>query len=186
MAADDFNRADAATLGANWTDVIGGCSIITNRCGFDASTHNIASYSAETWNPNQEVQATVVGTAMDCGPAVRISATGGGQCYFLVARPGDLRILMFSGGNSYTLVLDCGVVPASGDVLKLTVDGTTLTAFRNGSQVGTATDNTIASGSAGIWGYGTGADRFVDDWSATNISTTPGPYVMPRWNSVRR
>ena len=67
-------------------------------------------------------------------------------------------------GSTYTFT------PTAGDTFKLTVSGSTLTAYRNGSvwtSVGTngvATDSTYTSGKAGIIGFGSWQDTRADNW----------------------
>src|SRR5690348_1344219 len=44
--SDDFNRANAATLGANWTDINGGMQIASNA----GSNENTTTYDSAVWN----------------------------------------------------------------------------------------------------------------------------------------
>jgi len=177
--SDSFDRADSGSLGANWTNCLGGFSIVSNEAQGTDFAHNIAAYTAVSWNNDQHAE-TVVSSSSDGGPAVRASATGGGQAYVATANIGTsaCRIVLFSGGSE-TMLTDDFCPWAAGDVIGLDVVGTTLTVTKNGTTVQTHTDATIASGSAGIKSYNT--TNHIASWSATgDIGGGGGGATIPR------
>jgi hypothetical protein len=58
---------------------------------------------------------------------------------------------------------------ASGSVIKIRADGQDITVTDDGVDIATANDATIASGSPGICGNGSGTDGRVDDWEGNDL-----------------
>lgn len=166
LASDDFNRVDSATLGANWTPVVGTAGIVSNECGPKTfgGTDSIQRYSAISWPNNQYSQITIrnnVAASGAPGPGVRLSDvafTG-----YVIYCNNDIAELArwiagaFASIGSFTS-------PVAGDVVKLETSGTTLRVFVNGAVVLNVTDANIAGGWAGI-NCGSDVARRLDDWS---------------------
>lgn len=90
------------------------------------------------------------------GPAVRVQS--GYSCYFLSIRDASrLRVYKVVSGTYTQLGSDISTAVATNDVVTLKVDGYVLSAFINGSQVGsniTDAGSTFASGNVGmLWDY---------------------------------
>ena len=84
------------------------------------------------------------------GPAVRVNANG---CYTLYCDGGDFtdrRIAYISGGTR-TAIGTVNVVPVPGDTLKITVQGSTITAYKNGIQVDQISNTAYTTGQPGIF-----------------------------------
>jgi hypothetical protein len=186
-ASDNFNRADTyptPDLGANWTNQANGPAIFSNQAIGTGSgaTNGLAFWNADSFAADHYSQATVV-TQDFMGPSVRASGTGGASnAYFAFIYPTfGWRIYKMVAGT-VTLLLDkadgsAGTF-ANGDVMKFSAVGTTLTVYKNGTSLGSTTDASLSSGSAGLMTSGSSA-RF-DDWSADNIGGGGGG-VHPWW-----
>lgn len=175
LATDNFNRANAANLGANWTVITNAFAIASNeaQAASGAAPHE-NYYNAVTW-PNDQYSQVVVGTVVETtvdkgvGPAVRITA--GGDLYFL-AGGGDARVYKRIGGT-YTQLGTTGAAVATGDVLYLEVQGTTLIAKKNGSSIcgSPITDSALSAGNAGMWGYSDAAVLArADNWEGGDFA----------------
>jgi hypothetical protein len=168
--SDDFNRADAANLGANWTELTNGAKIVSNRAvGDDGSyTYQWVYWSANTWNNNQSSQCVVgtTGTAWDEGPVVRVAA--GVDGYLAMCHSSGFRRIYRRDDGSFTLLANFDGAVASGDTIKLDANGSTLEYFRNAGSLGTTSDATYASGAAGISVSNVeGTNDYVDEWVGT-------------------
>ena len=77
LASDNFNRADSATLGPNWTPVLGTAGILNNQCNpktFDVNGLSVQRYSAISWPNDQYSELTIVDNSVASGgpgPVVR-------------------------------------------------------------------------------------------------------------------
>lgn len=104
---------------------------------------------------------------MGYGPAVRC-ASGSQNRYFATinhAATSNLSLFKIFSGSG-TLLNQWTVSYVAGATLRLSVVGTTLTVTYNGSVVGTATDSSITSGSAGLYGSTPVlVTDFLDNWS---------------------
>jgi hypothetical protein len=166
-AFDDFDRANGG-LGANWTTVDTAPTIVSNECaGGDAGGSSLAYWSADAFNADQYGQV-VVGTGgnPNGSPATRLAATRG---YLLSANTANVHLYRLDGNESFALLQSnsgTGVVVT--DVLRLESEGSTHRVYKNAVQQGTnQTDGTYASGSAGVFLFGSFSR--LDDWEGGNI-----------------
>lgn len=174
---DDFNRGDDTSLGANWTDAINGMQVASNVAIDEVdAAYNVSYWSANVFSNDQYAEATIAAaTAVYPGVVVRFSNTGGGQGYGFFVDPGTSSYFVqrfaagiyvadvFSGSASFTV----------GDVIRLEVSGTTLTAKKNGVTVNSGPDPNVASGSPGVGTFANGipdpAQRSVDDFEGGDL-----------------
>jgi hypothetical protein len=177
---DTFIRTNA-DIGPNWKEVVGAMAINSNvAIGSTASVYNRA-YWIDTWPANQFSQAVYEGPS----PArqaisvwVRMGDSGNG---YLLQGNDDIsgthyQITLVTGGSTFTALLATSTVPVSGDVFRLEIVGTTLTAKVNGGVIGTITNTSIASGSAGIGAYGnTNLNQLGGTWVGGPLYPPPTP-----------
>jgi hypothetical protein len=180
IASDLFNRANASTLGANWSTGPGShaAGILSNQATNNTGAADCVEYwSANSFNNDQFSNATLVainaGTNDFSGIIVRASATD-----FVVFQINksttSFQIIWYNGGaftqigSSYTYSGD-----PTGSILLLTVIGKTYTGYINGVAVITGTNNsTPATGSCGISMSGNNANQSLfDNWIGGNIIT---------------
>lgn len=183
LASDDFNRANTATLGANWTPQnasnrfwqVSSNTAIPNSYANDTGEW----YSGITWPNDQWSQCTCnVGSTASAGvgPAVRHNAAT--TRYRLVASTAGSNNFELGKevSGSFTLIWDRTSAFTSGNTVRLEAQGTTLRAFNNGVQIGAnSTDSSIASGPAGIIYSSTDSGSSVDNWSGGDFSGTTWP-----------
>lgn len=173
LATDSFTRADADTLGANWTPVVGTAGIVTNEAGpktFDGTGNSIQRYSAISWPNDQESQVTLrnTGTGIGApGPAVRLSATEF-TGYVVYANSNSTGGIARWLAGAYQSLGAGNIDFADGDVVRLRVVGSTLSLFKNDVLVDSVVDSSITSGSAGA-NFGIDVARRLDDWSGSEI-----------------
>jgi hypothetical protein len=168
VATDDFNRADAATLGANWTDnpTLTGMGIASNRAEAKAGGGFCQAHrSAEAFNADQYSKATIVSADQTA-----ITVRGSGDNFYMLYTAGSGDILFKRTPGSFTSIVNFGGGIANGDVTELQVEGTTLRAYRNGVQIGTdQSDSTHSTGKPGVFGEDPAASK-LDDWEGGNMA----------------
>lgn len=190
LGTDDFNRANAGTLGANWTETTGsaGFEIFSNAAANLGAGAAFVSYTNATAPANQysKVTVTQIQASSDegMGPAARI-ATGALTGYFI--QPNTVEVKVYKGVNdTYTQLGSDAAAGAANDIFQIEATGTSITAKKNGSTiVGPITDSSIASGNFGLW-YGTSAAaqaHRVDTWEGGDFaggnSSSVSPSVSP-------
>ncbi len=170
-ASDDFNRSNESPMAGNWSTPASGADpffLSSNVVqGTGASNENYGYWNADVFPDDQFSQATLVSntSSFDCGVSVRVS-TSTASSYSFGNRGNTATTGIFKiASGTFTLLLTSGTPVANGDVLKITAAGTTLEGFINGVSIGTTTDATYTSGSAGLNGYGSGGVCAFDDWS---------------------
>jgi hypothetical protein len=173
-ATDDFNRADGG-LGANWTTQLNALAIVSNQAQGSVSDNCCAFWNADSFSADQYSQFTCRGSGYR-GPGVRCTDTGAGSDgYFTSQAPGDAGGIYKLVNGSFTRIGDTGGVAADGDVLRLEVDGTDLSVYKNAFLIGSLSDASLSSGSAGVLVYQSAGQ--LDDWEGGNL----GAPVVRRW-----
>jgi hypothetical protein len=187
---DPFTRANAGTLGANWTEATGsaGYEIVSNAATNIGAGNALTSYTNVLAPVDQYSQCkliTITGTTDEGpGPAVRASTTAI-TAYFLQANTVEVRLYRAINNASF-IKLGLDFAPAAAnDTLKLTAVGSgstvTLEYFKNGVSQGTRTDapgdgTQLISGNYGLW-YGVGGAAqtvVVDDWEGGDLGGPTG------------
>jgi hypothetical protein len=162
-ATDNFNRADAGSLGANWTEQTNGAKIVSNAAhGVNTSVDQRAYWNADVFDGDHYSEVLV--SLVVGGPIVR--AQSGANTAYLLQVQGANYILYKVVAGSYT-----GVGSGSGSsapaTWRLEVTGTSIDVISNGSTVATHSDGTISGGSAGIYLDAPGTT--LDDWEGGNL-----------------
>jgi hypothetical protein len=171
---DNFNRADGG-LGSNWAQTTGmagpvaSCAISGNKVVGVTSNHSGAIWvpdPATTDQFSEVVLGATLAVGQFIGPSVRCNADGSAMYAALLFNNSgttELDIYIESGAVFTKLQGTTVGVRSPGDVVRLTVTGTSLVATLNGVSVTVAADATITSGKPGIILYDTGS---LDNWQA--------------------
>jgi hypothetical protein len=199
------NWTNGGTVGLNWNN----CRTTTNFAfGTQPGTSNYDDSTCTlngTWGPNQTAQMTIhvlsttnsdwaeaeirlnttvtaksiTGYEINC--SVKPSGSGGGPYVQIVRWNGSLGSFTELNGTSST---GC----ANGDILKATISGGVITAYKNGAAVLTANDSTYTSGKPGMGFYIQNVDTTTaaadsafgaSAFSATDGLTTTGSSATP-------
>ena len=127
LAFDDFVRANAFTLGANWTNTEGSWEVFSNSAVVTSS--GAGSYSSTYWNaiswPNDQYSQITVNTIdstgdSPIGPAVRMSSSSE-TYYWLLAFAGGLYIQLLNAGSYSNIAGPVAYTSNVGDVLYLEI-----------------------------------------------------------------
>lgn len=185
--SDDFNRADAGSLGGNYTQMFstGGCglTIASNVALTNTTSTNCAvRWSADT--PANDQVCTIKPTSgidgneyVNCMVRATGTTTATSNTYFCGGSASGYFLNEVTNGTNTTLTSGSWTL-ASGDVISCQAVGTTISIKLNGSTVDAATDSAHASGQCGILLFdanNTGAhgDDFTCDSIPTGAGSTP-------------
>jgi hypothetical protein len=147
-----------------------------------------------TWGPDQTAQATVrVGGSVFDHPEVELrlrssisphvnngyeiteSVAGAGNDYLIIVRwngpLNDFTYLTVTNPGNYSGPYSV----TTGDVVKATIVGNVISAYKNGVLIGQATDNTYTAGNPGF-GFNLGVNG---DYGYTNYSASDSPTTIP-------
>jgi hypothetical protein len=188
ITSDTFNRADASTLGGNWTPVQAGLDahILSNKAVNGSATLDTWTYySGASWTGGNDQYAEclvvktppgVDQTGTSAGPAVRLSTGGaltGYQASIVNIGAGSATQALWKVvAGTGTQLASWSQAIAATDVVRIAVVGTTITISVNGVPQVTATDSAIASGNPGLI---LESHVGVDDTEADNFAAgTPG------------
>ncbi len=195
LVSDDFDRASNQSMGANWTEKESGTTAlqIVNdnyaRCRSVGETgdRGLAYYNQEIGNDQWAEAVFIVSSTMcSSGPAVRIdpnSTPSSSSCYSIFVDDGgtpDLRLYKFNAADhtqtgATSLATPAVLTVLSQQLVRITVEGTTVKAFVEGDQKLSATDSALASGRAGLSDPGIPSFTTTGDWDYWRAGTMPAP-----------
>jgi hypothetical protein len=175
IISDDFNRANAADLGANWT-VAGSWHTNTNRAVVDDfSGTNVAKFTGAAWTggADQYAEATVAVALPSSPDDVGVVARYGTGLNFYEAvtdSAGGLLLNKVVAGGTTLLGLG-GTTVAVGGVLRCEAQGTTIRSRLDGVLQTTVTDAAHSTGNPGMHGDQASAAVALDSFAAGDLAS---------------
>lgn len=171
-ASDDFNRANESPLGGNWTSQNDSFpNLANNRIeGALGNGRQDVYWNAATFSANQfsQVQVVTVSSGTQFVYAYVRMADNPTETRYALRTDGATTIIFRIVTGTQTQLQDTSTTTTSGDTIRLSVVGTTLKAYKNGSQIGTdQTDANIASGRPG---FGVFETAILDNWSGGDVA----------------
>ncbi len=168
---DDFNRADSTNLGANWVEVSGDWSIISNRLSSGSAGGTIILRAAGAMATNDNYAQVTIATTAAVSHGVWCRGNSNITSGYLWRNDGSSWNLFSVVGGSFTSIGSFAGAAANGDVAKVQAVGSTIKGFVNGVQRVSVTDTAVATGtSVGIRAESTSSLRF-DDFAAADITS---------------
>lgn len=152
---DNFNRADAGDLGANWTVISGETEHgINGGAADEVNTFQNGSLRTNVTFANDQLSEADFPTLSDFISAVVVRGSTAARTYYAAGREAndfnsDQRIWKVIAGSTTSLETASTAISAT-DKVKLEASGTGLEMFVNDSSVFSTTDSDIASGDPGI------------------------------------
>lgn len=181
---DDFESySDGSLFGqGNWISGLNAVEKYTYEGDNFIFSNTATSVCAAIYNQpfanDQYAQIEIYSTSSSeaIGIGVRMSGSGATFCgYGLYAIDGTIRLFRVDNGVKTNLGNSSSENIAAGDVFRLEISGTTLTAYRNGSILtgvgtnGQATVTEYTSGKAGFTGYGIANTAAGDNWEGGDL-----------------
>ncbi len=190
--SDDFNRADSADLGANWTPLAVGtdAQIVSQRVRPTAGTgvgYELATVSLGNDHFARLTIATYTGPGVGrIGVMIRVADTNNRYIVFAHKNAGGLSTDLFKlvAGVYSSLASEGATTWAAGDTIELRASGTALVVLRNGATLLSTVDGDFSSGSVGlvlddaVSAADTEAESFVAGDTVTTITATGGSQLL--------
>lgn len=181
-ANDDFNRADAGTLGSNWTTQTNEvtCGVTSNKVArtnifnFNGNWYNAVSFTGDHYS-----QAVCQVNNADAGIAVRCRCQPSAQSYYAGGADANqfgtfkYRIWKNVAGTLTSLAAHGSQETAAGDVVRLEVQGTSLKLFVNSVELLSTTDSALSGGAPGLNADINPTGTAVwDDWVGSDLDAS--------------
>jgi len=162
--------ANFTQVSGTWADSASNGAYASSGGGVNFLVENSESYNADQW-AQTVVESTGGGTP--CGPAVRCSLSAATGYAIYVSGSGTIELVKVISGVQ-TPLATASVPYAAGKVVTLVAQGTTISAFFDGNMVCQVTDSSIASGSAGLYSYGSGSSSLgvQKNFAAGNVPSS--------------
>jgi len=164
--SDDFNRANGA-VGSNWDDDGNGWSVASNKLVPGAASSTICHWVAQTSTDNNYSQITLSTIDISKSAGVVARWDGGtataGSGYVWRAYNNEVQLYRCVSGSYTALGTPYSFTQAAGDILKIVVNGSTISGYLNGVLRQQVTDTNITTGKyVGLRGNDTSVTW--DDW----------------------
>lgn len=194
-ATDNFTGVDGTqltTYSGNWTLNSGDFDIQSNALAADGPAAECgAHWNADSFDADQYAEGTLVALAdetIGMGVSARCDTGGAATFYGYYFEDTDLHWLFKLVLGVWTQLGSTGSGASVNDVVRIEVDGTTITPKINGSldtDIGAQTDSAIASGAAGVSGFYDGTATRLDDWEGGNLAVGVVPVLMDYYRRRR-
>lgn len=181
LATDNFTRAAENPLsdGGSWAVQNSAQAFqltASQKCTANNSTPACSSYfnGSISW-PNDQYSECTLGAALASGQyiglAVRCQAGSALNYYCVLITLGSNNVLLARSVSGTGTTLSTGTATFTvGDVIRLSVQGTTLTVYKNGTSILTATDSTYTSGFPGLASFAlTNSVYFSGPWNGGSL-----------------
>lgn len=194
LFSDNFNRADSASLGSNWTegtgsqvwDILSNALRATSRVAGPATCTTVTAAHPDT--ADVHVTVTQVDVAGDGGPIARCTDTSQTPTmYFIDMSGGVLAIYRHNASTNGTLIDSTSVTQVANGVCRLDTEGVggtvTLRKWYNGTQRGsdfldTSASRLVTAGRTGVGAWAVGADGDYDDFIAEDTVVAGGHRLL--------
>src|SRR5688572_27229663 len=114
MPVDLFTRADAGTLGANWTNTQNAMGIVSATARPQVgSVYNFARHTGSTWGDDHWSQAVYNDNSAAADMELTVRHQSGGDLYMLMVHTTNGVRLYKYVSSSFTLLEDFGVAAVS-------------------------------------------------------------------------
>jgi hypothetical protein len=168
--SDDFNRADSSSLGANWVEVSGDWSIVSNQLSPGAAGGTIILRAAGAMASDDHSAQIAIAATTAASHGVWCRGNSNISSGYLWRNDGSSWDLFSVVGGSFTLLGTYAAAAAPGDVAKIQAVGSTIKAYVNGVERVSLTNAHVTTGtSVGLRSESAGAIRF-DDFTAADVT----------------
>lgn len=168
--SDDFNRADSTDLGANWVEVSGDWSIVSNQLSPGAAGGTIILRASTAMASNDNFAQITITATTTASQGVWCRGNSNISQGYLWRNNGSTWDLFSVVGGSFTNIGTYSAAAAPGDVAKVQAVGSTITGYVNGVSRVSVTNTAVTTGTAvGVRSDSASAVRY-DDFSAGDVT----------------
>lgn len=171
--SDDFNRADSSDLGANWVEVSGDWSIVSQQLSPGAAGGTIVLRAATAMAGNDNFAQVTIAATTSASQGVWCRGDATLSSGYLWRNNGSAWGLFKVVSGTFTAIGTAFTAAAApGDVAKVQAVGSTIKGFVNGVERASVTDTAVTTGtSVGIRSDSTSALRY-DSFSAADVAAS--------------
>lgn len=170
--SDDFNRADSSNLGANWVEVSGDWSIVSNQLSPGAAGGTIVLRAATVMAGNNNYAEVTIAATAAVSHGVWCRGNSDITSGYLWRNDGTSWDLFSVVGGSFANIGTFAGAASPGDIAKVEADGSTIKGYVNGVERVSVTDTNVATGtSVGIRSESSGSVLF-DDFTGADVPQT--------------
>ena len=191
LASDNFTRANGA-LGANWGSLtgVGAPDIESNQArmpastGFGGALTEVGTWTSITGQYSEITVGSVVCSVTDEGVGAIIRAPFSGNLNGYISQSNAVETRLYKVVNgTFTQLGSNGPAVTTGDVIRITGSGTTISVAKNGTTIISVTDSSVASGTPGIWTTDAGGRGSISLWAAGDLTAgTPIAVLASSYN----
>lgn len=168
---DDFNRADSTNLGANWVEVSGDWSIISNQLSSGNAGGTVILRAAGAMATSDHSAQVTISTTAAVSHGVWARGNTTITQGYLWRNDGTSWNLFSVVGGSFTSIGSFAGAAANGDIAKIQAAGSTIKGLVNGIERVSVTNTAVTTGtSVGLRAESTNLLRF-DDFTATDVTS---------------
>ena len=184
--SDDFNRANAATLGAGWTDVVNGYIIYSNAAQSKTAGADNSRFDSDVSTDDHYAEADVVAhNASNCQPGVAARYSSTAETFYQAenrqATTTDQGIRKWVTGTSTYIVNSDSQVITPTYTLRSECDGSTISCKVDGIVRAQVTDTAITGFTrGGFRTYGSNAGTRYDNFQVTDLIAAANQRGRPR------
>ena len=165
---DNFNRSNANPEGMNWTTITGQDAVqISGNALYGTVTYGGAYYNKGEFGPDQYSQAVKGNSSDQVGVLARVSTSAQSYYRFMIIDSSTATLGKYVNGTWTQIGANITGTYASGDVIRIEVEGTTIRCLQNGNVIRTDTDSDLTEGRPGVRFHNITAS--LDDWQGGNI-----------------
>jgi hypothetical protein len=168
--SDDFNRANSTDLGANWVEVSGDWSIVSNQLSPGAAGGTIILRAAGAMAGSDNFAQVTIAATTAASQGVWCRGNTNISQGYLLRNNGTSWDLFSVVGGSFVVIGTYTAAAAPGDIAKVQAVGTTIKGIINGVERISVTNSAVTTGtSVGIRSDSAGALKY-DDFSAGDVT----------------
>jgi hypothetical protein len=170
--SDDFNRADSSNLGADWVEVSGDWSIVSNQLSPGSAGGTIILRVATAMSTNDNFAQVTIAATTAASQGVWCRGNSNISNGYLWRNDGSTWNLFSVVGGSFSVIGTYSAAAAPGDIAKVQAVGSTIKAYVNGVERVSVTDTGVTTGTGvGIRSESTSSIKF-DSFSAGDVTST--------------
>jgi hypothetical protein len=167
---DDFNRANSTDLGANWVEVSGDWSIVSNQLSPGAAGGTIILRATGAMASSDHFAQVTIAATTSASQGVWCRGNSNISQGYLLRNNGTSWDLFSVVGASFVVIGTYTAAAAPGDVAKIQAVGSLIKGFINGIERISVTNTAVTAGtSVGIRSDSAGAVKY-DNFSAGDVT----------------
>lgn len=167
---DDFNRANSTDLGANWVEVSGDWSIISNQLSPGVDTGTVVLRAAGAMDSSDHYAQITIAVTAAASQGVWCRGNSNISQGYLWRNDGTSWDLFSVVSNTFTVIGTFSGAASAGDIAKIQAVGSTIKGYVNGVERVSVVNTAVTTGTSVGLRSGTTAGIRYDDFAAADMT----------------